>query len=84
LSSWVWFAKPRAPPPPPLAYGYDLALHAVLIGFAALHASVALRVAGDLTAWDSGRMASGPLTILGLVAYIVVIARQIRRASRRP
>lgn len=103
-----------ATPPSTLAYGYDLALHAVLIGFvlsmamghsvivipaitgaaapfhramylgfAALHASVALRVASDLTAWDCGRMASGPLTILGLVAYIAVIARQIRRAARR-
>ena len=85
-----------ATPPSTLAYGYDLALHAVLIGFvlsmamghsvivipaitgaaapfhramylgfAALHASVALRVASDLTAWDCGRMASEPLTILG-------------------
>ena len=111
LSSSVWFTKPRAAT---LAYGYDLALHAVLIGFvlsmamghavivipaitgaaapyhramylgfAALHASVALRVAGDLMTWDNGRMLSGPLTILGLLAYIAVIARQIRQAARR-
>ena len=99
--------------PAAAAYGYDLVLHAVLIGFvlsmalghsiivipaltgaaapyhgsmyiglALLHGSIALRVVSDLLEWQPGRMASGPLTLLGLIAFLVVLVRQIRAASR--
>jgi hypothetical protein len=100
-------------PPAQAAFGYDLVLHAILIGFvlsmalghsiivipalsgapapypsamyaglALLHGSVALRVVADLLEWPVGRMASGPLTVLGLVAFLAVLFRQIRAAAR--
>ena len=101
-------------PPALNAFGYDLVLHAILIGFVLsmalghsvivipaitgatapyhrgmyiglglLHASVALRVCADLHAWLPGRLASGPLTLAGLIAFGIVLGRQITQAARR-
>jgi hypothetical protein len=116
-AGYLWLAlaglAPFAAPPYRAPFGYDLVLHAVLIGFvlsmaighsvivipaitgaqapyhpamyvglSALHASVALRAGSDLLAWAPGRMASGPLTILGLAAFAAVLGRQIARARR--
>ena len=101
-------------PPAQTAFGYDLVLHAVLIGFvlsmalghsiivipaltgaaapyhpsmyiglALLHGSIALRGVSDLLEWQPGRVASGPLTLIGLLAFLVVLVRQIRAAARQ-
>lgn len=100
-------------PPAQAPFGYDLVLHAILIGFVLsmalghsiivipaltgaaapyhsamyaglvlLHGSVALRVVADLLEWPAGRMASGPLTVMGLLAFLTVLFRQIRAAAR--
>jgi hypothetical protein len=91
-------------PPATATYGYDAALHAVLVGFvlsmvfghaliilpavarvrlayrpalyaplAILHASVALRVGGDLLDVSGARAWSGPLTLVALIAFVAVL-----------
>ena len=86
-------------------FGYDLSLHAILIGFvlsmvfghaliifpaitgvtlrywpplyvplAMLHLSVALRVVGGLLEIEPLRLASGPLTVLALLSFGVLVA----------
>ncbi|WP_083850475.1 hypothetical protein [Rhodovulum sp. PH10] len=99
-----------AMPPADTAFGYDAALHAVLIGFVLsmvfghaliilpavarvriayrpvlygplvlLHGSLALRIAGDVLAWQDGRLASGPLTLVALLGFVAAIATGIQR-----
>ena len=101
-------------PPAVTPFGYDMVLHAILIGFVLsmalghsvivipaitgaaapyhpamyiglgfLHASIGLRIGADALAWGPGRLASGPLTIAGLIAFGIVLARQIAHAARR-
>jgi len=96
-------------PPAVAPYGYDLTLHAILIGFvlsmafghsvivipaitgaaapyhptmyvglALLHASVAARLCGDLLAYEPARLASGALTVCGLIAFGVALGWRIR------
>jgi hypothetical protein len=98
------FAPPFATP-----YGYDLALHAILIGFvlsmafghsvivipaitgaaapyhpamylglALLHGSVALRLCGDLAAFEPARAASGALTLAGMLSFGAVLGWRIK------
>lgn len=100
--------------PPGIApFGYDLVLHAILIGFVLsmalghsiivipaltgaaapyhpamyvglglLHASVLLRALADVAQWQPGRLASGPLTLIGLIAFLAALVRQMRAAAR--
>lgn len=56
---------------------------AMYVGLGLLHGSVALRVIADLAESPLCRMASGPLTVIGLVAFLAVLFRQIRVAARR-
>lgn len=94
-----------AAPPASATFGYDAALHAVLVGFvlsmvfghaliilpavarvrlayrpilyaplAVLHASVVLRVVGDVLAWPDIRAWSGPLTVVALVGFVATLA----------
>ncbi|BBF91577.1 hypothetical protein BLTE_02620 [Blastochloris tepida] len=94
-----------AAPPATATFGYDAALHAVLVGFVlsmvfghaliilpavarvrlayrpilyvplvVLHASVALRVMGDMLAWPDGRAWSGPLTVVALLGFVATLA----------
>jgi hypothetical protein len=114
-AGYVWMGVAGAvlllAPPAVAPFGYDLVLHAILIGFVLsmalghsvivipaitgaqapyhpamyvglglLHASVAIRACADLLAWLPGRIISGPLSLLGLLAFGVVLARQIRGA----
>jgi hypothetical protein len=116
-AGYLWMAVAGAglvfAPPAVAPYGYDLALHAVLVGFvvsmafghsvivipaitgaaapyhpamyaglALLHASVALRVCGDLGAFEPVRMASGGLTFMALLAFGGVLAWRIAAARR--
>ena len=103
------FAPPFVAP-----YGYDMALHAILIGFvismtmghsvivipaitgaaapyhpakylglALLHISVAVRLCGDLRAFEPARMASGALTLAGMLAFGAVLAGRMVGAYER-
>lgn len=100
-------------PPAAFPLGYDLVLHAILIGFvlsmamghsvmvvpamtgattpyhpamyvgfAVLHLSVLDRVCADVFAWMPGRLASGPLTVFGLLLFAAALTRQIGIAAR--
>ncbi|WP_210208472.1 hypothetical protein [Rhodoplanes roseus] len=102
-----------AMPPGATAFGYDAALHAVLIGFvlsmvfghaliilpavarvriayrpllygplAVLHASVLLRIGGDVCGHDAARAWSGPLTLVALLGFVALIVTGVVR--RRP
>jgi hypothetical protein len=97
-----------AAPPAASSYGYDAALHAVLVGFvlsmvfghaliilpavarvrlayrpalyvplAILHASVGLRLMGDMADLAAARAWSGPLTLLALMAFVAVLTRPL-------
>ncbi len=117
LAGYLWLGIAAASliafSPEHSAFGYDAAMHAVLIGFvlsmvfghaliilpavarlrvryapflygplALLHASLLIRVGSDLAEWDLGRRASGILTVLALVAFVVCLANASR--DRRP
>jgi len=100
--------------PAATAFGYDIALHAVLIGFvvsmvfghaliilpavtqwrvayssrlyvplALLHISMLVRVVSGLAEWPLSRQASGLLTLLAIVTFILVIAVATLRARQR-
>jgi len=104
-----------AAPPSSFAYGYDMALHAILIGFvlsmalghsvivipaitgaaapyhaamygglALLHASVVARLCGDLAGVEPLRLASGALTLTGMIAFGAVLGWRIKTAQRAP
>ena len=101
-----------AAPPAIAPYGYDLTLHAILIGFvlsmafghsvivipaitgaaapyhptmyvglALLHLSVAARICGDLLAVEPARLASGALTVCGLIAFGAALGWRIKSGS---
>lgn len=55
---------------------------AMYVGLGLLHGSIALRLCADFFEQPIGRMASGPMTLLGLLAFLAVLMRQIRRAAR--
>jgi hypothetical protein len=100
-------------PPGVAPYGYDMALHAILIGFvlsmafghsvivipaitgaaapyhrtmyaglALLHASLILRLCGDAFVYEPARVASGALTLAGMVAFAGVLGWRIKTAPR--
>lgn len=116
MAGYVWLGAAGvlliALPPATSTFGYDAALHAVLIGFVlsmvfghaliilpavarlriayrpalyaplvVLHASVLLRVAGDIHACD-GRAWSGPLTMVALLGFVALIATGVVRRKR--
>jgi hypothetical protein len=114
--AWLGFAGAALLlwPPAVGAFGYDIALHAVLIGFVfsmvfghaliilpavtqwrvaytpllygpllLLHLSMLARAAGGLAEWPTLRQASGPLTVLALVAFMLTMAGATWLARRR-
>lgn len=116
-AGYLWLAAAGAAlvlaPPFAAPYGYDMALHAILIGFvlsmamghsvivipaitgaaaphhramylglALLHVSVAIRLCGDVRLFEPARMASGALTLAGMLAFAAVLAWRIARARQ--
>lgn len=51
---------------------------ALYLGLGGLQASLALRAVADWQSWEEGRKLSGPLTVLALVVYVVVLTWRIR------
>ena len=54
------------------------------VHLAALHASLALRIAGDLAAWSSGRQWGALLNALAVVLFVVNTAYGVLAARRAP
>jgi len=110
---WLGLAgiTPLVLPPDLRVWGYDLILHAILIGFVLsmvfghaliilpavtrrriayspllyaplfmLHASVLVRVGGDLTDWQQAREWSGIVTALAMITFGLCLARNARRS----
>lgn len=119
LGGYAWLAVAGlvllAALPGSLPFGYDAALHAVLIGFvlsmifghaliilpavarlrlawhpalyaplALLHASMLLRLCGDVAGPARLRLASGPLTVAALAGFAAVLVYAGRRARSAP
>lgn len=97
------------------AFGYDIALHAVLLGFvismvfghaliilpavtqwrvvytpllygplAVLHAAMLLRAVSGMAGWTFLRQLSGPLAMLAIISFMMVMAVTTWRARRQP
>lgn len=100
--------------PTATTFGYDIALHAVLLGFVIsmvfghaliilpavtlwrvvytpllygpltlLHAAMLLRAVSGMADWPFSRQISGPLAVLAIIAFIIVMAVTTLRARRR-